>query len=264
MPDPVSAALAIGGIGSSIANIFGAQSAASAQGKAAQLANQLALQQQQQGLAAQRNYFNAGTADLSNISNQGATAYSNLNAAIPGLTAPIVMDQKTLEATPGYQFNLSQGLRGVNLSGVGAGLSGAQAKAAAQFATGLADSTYQNQFANANTNKQNAFNFLLGTANLGTQAAGQYGAESTVAGNAALGNSQAVGNTLAGNAVGAGNAQGAADVATGKQIGNMFGVGANYFSNPSNNPFGNYGPSSAGQPGSNYFGPARPTSMYGT
>lgn len=63
--------------------------------------------------------------------------YSALEAAIPGLTTPITMDQKTLEATPGYQFNLDQGIRGVNLSGVGSGLSGAQAKAAARYARRL-------------------------------------------------------------------------------------------------------------------------------
>lgn len=241
MPDPITGTIgAIAGIGSGIANIFGAQSAADAQKQAVQQANQLALQQQQQGLATQKNYFDTGNAPLSTIANKGVNDYTNLEAAIPGLTAPITMDQATLEATPGYQFNLSQGLRGVNLSGVGAGLSGAQAKAAAQFATGLADSTYQNQFNNANTNKQNAFNFLLNTANLGTAAAGQYGANATSAGNTALGNSQAVGNTLSGNTIGAGNAQAAADIATGKQVGNIFGAATGLFGG-SSNPFGNYG-----------------------
>jgi type II secretory pathway pseudopilin PulG len=161
MPDPVTAIA--GTIAGAAANIFGAQSAAQAQQQAAQQANATILQQQQ-GLTAQKNFFDS-TAPLAGIAGQGATAYSNLNAAIPGLTAPITMDQKTLEATPGYNWNLTQGERGVGRGAAATGLSGGQAKAAATYATGLADSTYQSQFANANTNKTNAFNFLLNTAN---------------------------------------------------------------------------------------------------
>jgi hypothetical protein len=242
MPDPVSGVLAAASIGGSVANIFGAQSAADAQKEAAAQANAAVLQQQQKGLDAQKQYFDTGNKPLSDIATKGVGDYAALEAAIPGLTAPITMDQKTLEATPGYKWNLDQGIRGVNLTGVGSGLSGAQAKAAAKYATGLADSTYQNQFNNANTNKQNAFNFLLGTAQLGTSAAGQYGANATAAGNADLTNSATVGSTISGNTIGAGNAQAAADITTGKNIGNAIsGAAGAYASAPSNNPFGNYG-----------------------
>jgi hypothetical protein len=242
MPDPVTGVLAGASVIGGASNIFGAQSAAEAQKEAAAQANSLALQQQQKGLDTQKSYFDTSTKDLASISAQGSEAYKNLLTAIPDLVKPITMDQKTLEATPGYQWNLEQGIRGVNLSGVGSGLSGAQAKAAARYATGLADSTYQNQFNNANTNKQNAFNFLLNSAQPGMTAAGTYAAAGTTAGNAALSNTQAVGNTISGNTVGAGNAQAAADIATGKNIGNMFsGAAGAYASAPSNNPFGNYG-----------------------
>lgn len=242
MPDPVSAVLGGASILGAGANIFGAQSAADAQREATDKANALALQQQQKGLDAQKQYFDTGTKDLATIAGQGSEAYKNLLTAIPDLVKPITMDQKTLEATPGYQFNLEQGIRGVNLSGVGSGLSGAQAKAAAKYATGLADSTYQNQFNNANTNKTNAFNFLLGATTPGVGAAGTYASAGTSAGNAALGNTQAVGNTLSGNTIGAGNAQAAADIATGKNVGNAIsGAAGSYASAPSNNPFGNYG-----------------------
>lgn len=242
MPDPVSAVMGAASIGGSIANIFGAQSAADAQKEATAQANAAVLQQQQKGLDTQKQYFDQSTKDLAGISSSGADAYKNLLTALPDLTKPITMDQATLEATPGYKFNLDQGIRGVNLSGVGSGLSGAQAKAAARYATGLADSTYQNQFNNANTNKQNAFNFLLGSATPGINAAGTYAGVGTSAGNAALGNTQAVGSTISGNTIGAGNAQAAADIATGKNIGNAIsGVAGSYASAPSSNPFGNYG-----------------------
>lgn len=253
MPDPATAAISgVAGIGSSIANIFGAQSAAQAYQQAAQQANSTILQQQQQGLGAQQSYFNQGTGALAGIANQGGQAYSNLEAAIPGLTAPIVMNQAQLEKTPGYQFNLSQGERGVSLGAAAAGLSGAQAKAAAQYATGLASNTYQQQFNNANTNKQNAYNFLLGGAQTGVAAAGQYGALGTSAGNADVTNSQQVGANLSNNLINAGQAQGAANIATGQQVGNAFGAASKLF--PTNtNPFGMYsGTNNPTTPGSLY------------
>lgn len=259
MPDPVTAVLAGASILGAGANIFGAQSAADAQKAAAAQANAAVLQQQQQGLNAQKGYFDTSTAPISAIANKGVGDYSNLEAAIPGLTAPITMDQKTLEATPGYQFNLSQGERGVSLGAAAAGLSGAQAKAAATFATGLADSTYQNQFNNANTNKNNAFNFLLNTANLGTSAAGTYAAAGTSAGNADVTNSATVGGQLASNTIGAGNAQAAADIATGKNVSNAITGSAGAYAGGASNPFGNYGAA----PGSAIPGAAGPTAVGG-
>ena len=267
MPDPISGVVSgIAGIGSSVANIFGAQSAAEAAKEASAKANSLALEQQQKGLDTQKSYFDTSTKDLASIAGQGSEAYKNLLSAIPDLVKPIVMDQKALEATPGYQFNLEQGIRGVNLSGVASGMSGAQAKAAARYATGLADSAYQNQFNNANTNKQNAFNFLLNSATPGIGAAGTYAGAGTSAGNAALGNTQAVGNTLSGNTIKAGEAQANADLTTGKQIGNILGSAASMFGGDGSNPFGNYGMYGAtnwgennpGVSGSAYYGPVKP------
>jgi hypothetical protein len=69
-------------------------------------------------LAAQKDYFDQGTAALKPIADAGAGVYGDLVKALPDLTAPITMDQATLEKTPGYQFNLSQGIRGVDLSSV--------------------------------------------------------------------------------------------------------------------------------------------------
>lgn len=69
---------------------------------------------------------------------------STLNNFLSGGTAT----QNALAATPGYQFTLKQGLESVQNGAAARGLgsSGAAEKAAANYATGLADSTYQNQF----------------------------------------------------------------------------------------------------------------------
>lgn len=78
-------------------------------------------------------------------------------------------------------------------------MSGAEMKGAASYATGLADSTYQNQFNNAQTNRQTAYNMLSGQQSLGENAAAGVG-------NAGI----ATGNQLASNTIGAGNAAAAA------------------------------------------------------
>jgi hypothetical protein len=105
---------------------------------------------------------------------------------------PGQMTQAELEATPGYQWNLAQGLKSTQSAAAarGLGVSGAALKGAATFATGLADSTYQNQFANAQQrfadyvnlnvgqqgNLKNEFDRYNALATLGENAAAQTGA----------------------------------------------------------------------------------------
>lgn len=240
MPDPVSGLMAAASVGSGVANIFGASSAADAQKAAADKAAAATLEQQAKGFAAQKDYFNIGADALRPIAGQGADVYGQLVKALPDLTAPITMDQAALEQTPGYQFTRNQGIRGVDLSSAAKGLSGAQAKAAAEFATNLANKTYLDQFNVANINKTNAFNRLLQTATVGTDASKALAGNATAAGNAALGNTQAVGSSLGGYAVGAGNAEAAADLAIGKQAGNIFsGVTGAFTGNRLLSPGGN-------------------------
>lgn len=148
--------------------------------------------------------------------------------------------QAALEATPGYQFTLSQGLQSAQNSAAarGLGVSGAAMKGAATYATGLADNTYQQQYNNAmgnaaaaqstgnmygniatqdlnlNTANQgnitNSYNKLLGTAQLGENAAsmtGSLGQQSAAAQSALItgsGNAQAAGTVGSANALSSG------------------------------------------------------------
>src|SRR6267142_3701847 len=182
------------------ASIYGANKAADAQTAAAQQAANTSL-----------SMYNTTRGDLSPYRQIGQTASDQLTSRLSDLTAPITMDQATLEKTPGYQFNLTQGQRAVTNSAAARGLgsSGAALKGAATFATGLADSTYQQQFANANTNQTNAYNRLKGLVDTGQNAAAQTGSAGTAAA-----------NTAAGAQIGAGNAQAAAANATSGAIAN--------------------------------------------
>ena len=125
--------------------------------------------------------------------NDTQDAYQRAQDALPGS-----MGQAELEATPGYQFNLSQGLRSVQNSAAakGLGVSGAAMQGAAQYATGLANSTYKDQFnikqqqfqdanqqfANQLNRSSNYYNQIMGQSTLGENAAafvGKTGADAT-------------------------------------------------------------------------------------
>lgn len=192
-----AAVIGAGALGAG-ATIYAAGKASDAQTNAANTAAQTSL-----------HMYDTTRGDLSSYRDAGAAATTELQSRLPFLTSPIVMDQANLEKTPGYQFNRTQGLKAVQNSAAarGLGVSGASLKGAATFATGLADSTYQNQFANENTNRTNAYDRLKGLVTIGENAAAQTGAAGTSAA------------TTAANAqIGAGNAQAAGANATGSAI----------------------------------------------
>ena len=210
----VATAILGGSVISSAAGIYGASKASSAQQSAAQ-----------QGIAAQQQMYNQTQKYLAPYRQTGQGASSLLASQLPSLEAPVVMNEATLQQTPGYQWNLQQGLKSVQNSAAARGLgeSGAALKGASTFATGLADSTYQQQFQNAWQNKQNAFNMLLGGSQLGESAAAGTGAAATAAG-------QGIASSIgyAGNASAAGyNALGAA----GNTVGNAATTYGLYYNN---------------------------------
>ena len=187
----VSAAI-IGGIGSIAGAVIGGDAAQSAAQTQANAANAAA--------AAQLHMFDTIRSDLAPYRDIGAAAINPLeyglgltsdpNAAgalagtAPGsLIAPFNPTMQQLEQTPGYQFARTQGLEATQngFAAQGLGASGAAAKGAAQFAEGLASTTYQQQFQNYWTNKQNALGALQGAVGIGQSAANQTGAFGTAA-----------------------------------------------------------------------------------
>lgn len=186
---PVAAAIIGAGALGAGASIFGASQAASAQKKAAA-----------QAAAVQREMYQRQREDLMPYMTAGGNAILNLTERLPELTSPIEMNQAELEKTPGYKFIMSQGLKGIqnSASARGLGNSGAALKGAGGYMKGLANSTYLDQFNLANTNRTNAYNRLMGVAQLGQgsaagvgasgmQAATNVGSAYTNAGNATAG-----------------------------------------------------------------------------
>lgn len=159
--------------GSALASVAGgaissgsASDAADTQAAAAQQASNQQLAQYQQTRS-----------DLQPYTQAGYSALGTLQQQLPQLTSQFNPTEAQLEATPGYQFSLNQGLQGVQnaASAKGLGISGAALKGAADYATGLADNTYSQQFNIDQANKTNAYNKLLGLVGAGQSSAAQTG-----------------------------------------------------------------------------------------
>jgi hypothetical protein len=198
-------------IGSAVVGAGASVAGSMAQSKATSQASKAQQDSQKYAADIQKQMYDQTRQDLWPYNSAGQAATTQLSNRLSSLTAPIVMDQNALQSTPGYQFNLSQGLKSVQNSAAarGLGTSGAALKGAASYATGLADSTFQNQFNNAVTNQTNAYNRLMGVSTLGENAASQTGAYGTQTG-ANIGNQavQTAGN-IGNNLIQGGNAQAA-------------------------------------------------------
>jgi hypothetical protein len=196
---------AAGGLASGIMGSSAAKSAASQQSQAAEQAAQIQAQQFQQTQQSLAPYNQAGqTTGVPGMALEagGSTpwdtygpqlaAATQSNWALPyyqqagNMLPPSVVNEAWLQQTPGYQFQLQQGLQQVQSSAAarGLGVSGASLKGAAQYTTGLADANYQNQYNNA----QQAYSDMLGLGN----AVG--GAQQNVVGNIINENTAAQGN----------------------------------------------------------------------
>ena len=145
----------------------------------------------------------------------------------PGYT-PMVNSLADLQATPGYQFQLEQGLQSLGNSAAAKGslLSGRQMKDVNNYAQGQASTgyqaaweraqnAYQNAFARDTSNKSNTFNRLQSMANSGQTAATNQG-----------GFTMQGAGALAGVATNLGDTQGGLAQAQGQNQANMYtGIG---------------------------------------
>lgn len=210
----------VGGmIGASVvgagASLFGQSQAINAQQQATQQANALVQQQQQQNQQNLAPWMTSGqnaNSLVQYLTGTSSSAPSGYNGNVGGqgaLTNPFAPTIAQLQQTPGYQFVLDQGLKSTQNSYASKGLasSGAAMKGAADYAEGLAGTTYQQQFQNYWNQNQNIYNMLTGQSAQGLQAAGAL----------TQGNSNLTG-TLSSNTTGLGNAQAGAYNAMGNTV----------------------------------------------
>lgn len=204
----IAVAIGVGAVGSVVSAGIGASAASSAASQQSQAAQYAADLQHQQYLQTR--------SDLLPYNTIGQGADQAISGMGPFSFAPT---QANLETTPGYQFNLYQGLKSTQNAAAarGLGVSGAALKGAAGYAQGLASNTYQQQFQNALTGYTTNLDKLQYQAGLGENAAaqtGNIGAQTAAAqGQALIGGANAraagtvgVANALSGGIGGLGNA----------------------------------------------------------
>lgn len=148
-------------VGSVVSGVIGYAGSKKAGKQQANSANQAAQMQM--------DMFERVRKDLDPFIQTGAGQRNALLSAIndPRLNKRFEFSAAGLEDTPGYKFARQQGLKAVqNQSAArGLGMSGAQMKGAMNFATGLADQTYGNQFDRALQGFQTNYNAGQGRVN---------------------------------------------------------------------------------------------------
>ena len=176
-------------------------------GNTASAAQQAAQQQAVgagQAINAQNQGYQAAQGYLNPYQTMGTNALTSL-----GNTQPFSFNANNLTQTPGYQFTLNQGERSLNnqYAARGLGYSGAQMMGSQQYATGLADQTYNQQLQNQLGIYQTNYGNLMNQAGMGMSAGSGLS-------NLAMQNANQLGgymtgraNALAAGTVGAANAQ---------------------------------------------------------
>lgn len=241
------------GIGTAVAGVAGsamsssaANSAANTQANAANNASALQWQQFQQMQQNLQPYMQLGANNIPGLQSQ-LGQLGNMNFSFNPT-------ESQLEQTPGYQFTLQQGLKGVDnaASAKGLNLSGAQMKGIGQYTTGLADQTYQQQYQNALQNfmtnygvSSDQYNRLSGLVGLGQNAAAGVGNAGLQTANTAGNYLTSGANAQAAGTIGSANAinSGIGSVAQGGLLysllnqgnsGSIYGNSYNGFDNPAN------------------------------
>ena len=191
------------------ANAYSSNKASKAQQQSANQANDTAQQAQQQSLAYQKEMDARAYADNAPYRAAGTNALAQLSAAKNFTGAD-------LASSPGYQFGLSEGNRGLTNSAAARGglLSGAALKASTKYAQDYASTKFNDAFTQDATNK----NRLATLAGIGQTSVGQTTSSGlqtgSAIGNGLMNTAQIVGNNL----TGAGNARASGYLANGNAL----------------------------------------------
>lgn len=236
---PMGTAAAIAGGGSVLGGLISggaSKSAANTQAQAAQYAANLQYQMYNQTAARLQPWVSSGTAAQNQLG--GLLGLSGYQASGAGglptgaLTTPFQPTMQQLAQTPGYQFTLQQGEQAVTNQATGLGqgpgqtptgqaVSGPEGRGLATFASGLASTTYQQQFQNYWTQLNNIYNMLSGQSQTGANAAAGVGQAGTATAQSAANALQTGAAAQAGGQIGAANALSGA-------LGNVGNIATNY------------------------------------
>jgi hypothetical protein len=239
---------AVLGAGSSL---YGSSKAADAQQAAAAQSAAAQREAADKSIAAQREMFDIGRADLAPYREGGTTAQNQLlsllgiggNQAAPGY-GKYARDfgMSDFTADPGYQFRLEQGMKALNASAAakGMGMSGANIKGATEYGQNLGSQEYQNAFNRYQTNR---------TAQLAPLQSLYAGGQAAAAGSAAQAGAlesnlrqtyTGLGQGLAQAAVAGGNAQASNYINQSNALNNALSQGMSSYARGGGSPYNNF------------------------
>jgi len=201
-------AVAAATIGSSLIGSSAAKSAAGTQSAAADRAAQLQYDQFQQQRADQEPFRQAGLTTQNELLRQLGLGGDAASAGYGNLMRNF--SQQDFQADPGYQFRLSEGLKGIDRQAAARGglISGGALKAAERYGQNLASDEYQNAFNRYQTNRGSVYGMLSGQQGVGQGATNALGAAGQNYANQAGEAYMGAGNARASGYIGAANAIG--------------------------------------------------------
>ena len=225
----IAAAVVGGGVASSAIGAAGSESAAQT---AASASNQAAATQLAMFNTTQQNlspYMQSGsTANNALNTYMGINSNGTINSSAPGQQQ---FSAAQYQQSPGYQWQLQQGLGAIENSASNAGgiVSGNTLKALQTYGQGLANQDYQQAYQNYTANQQNMYNELSGIKTAGQNAAANLGTTSANVGSSVAANQTAAGSALASGTLGVTNAlSGATNNISNLALANSLSGGAYY------------------------------------
>lgn len=222
--------------------------AVDAQTDAAREGNATTLQAQREALAYQEKQAAQARADNEPWRLAGVGALNKL-AAAPDFTG------SDLQSEPGYQFGLSEGMKGLTNSAAARGglLSGAALKASTRYAQDYASTKFDAAFGRDAINK----NRLASLAGVGQTAASANASSANALGAAGANGMIGAGQTIAQNQLGVGNARASGYIANGNALTGAINQGVSAW-NQYNKPqgYGQFTEGATNQTGNfDYYGP---------
>ena len=167
----LAGATALGSVASAAIGAGAASDAASQQAAAAQQASAIQQQQFQQPTQNEAPFLNAGTNSLTAIlAGLGLQPGGNGQGSLNTPFSPAQYTQ-----SPGYAFQMSQGIDAIDNSASARGISGNTLKALDQFGQGVANQDYQQAYQNYTANQNQNFSQLYTLAGGGQNAAANLG-----------------------------------------------------------------------------------------
>lgn len=232
----------VGAIAGGLIANRGAKKAAAAQADSAREASDNSLQVQREAIAFQQKQADQARADSEPWRVAGGNALTQLAArTADGGDFMRNFGAADFQEDPGYQFRLSEGMKGLTNSAAARGglLSGAALKAASAYNQNMGSQEYSNAYNRFNTNRDGQYNKLASLAGVGQVTAAQNGQNAMQLGQMGAQGMMNTANQVGQNMMGAGNARASGYLAQGNALTNMLNQGVSAWNNYEKPP--NYG-----------------------